>query len=222
MPYLATIFLLLATAGLAVAQTFSPLPGPVLEKELAFQQANECYIFFDNPSGDTLQLRWRQIEASVPAGWKTDLCDYGLCYTGIPANGTMNPVFDTVQAYLKLVVQPDTIPGSAWLHFRVFEKGHEDNKTEVYFSLFTPGTTSSGIPEGGEIRVFPNPASRFLCLENRGGAPQQVCLSDVSGRRVLMRSLTPGDPECLDLPELPGGTYYLQSGRQTQKILIQK
>ncbi len=152
-------FLLLLWANTIFAQSFQPLPAPLLEKEVAFEQANECYIFFDNPSGDTLQLRWRRFDVSAPEDWVIDLCDYGLCYAGIPANGTMNPVYDTIQPYLKLIVQPGTTAGAAWLHFRVFEKDHESNYVDVFFSLHTPGTTSANEPEKLNFSVFPNPAS---------------------------------------------------------------
>ncbi len=103
--------------GTGFAQTFQPLSGPLLVREVAFEQATECTIFFENLSGSPLQLRWRSGEVSMPDGWDIDLCDYGLCYVGIPASGVMNPISGSTQAYLKLIVQPDTVAGAGWLWF---------------------------------------------------------------------------------------------------------
>lgn len=209
-------------ANAVFAQTFHPLPGPVLTQEVAFEQANECYIFFENPSGDTLQLRWRSLEVSLPQDWIADLCDYGLCYTGIPPNGTMNPVFDTIQPYLKLVVQPGTVAGSAWVWFRVFEKDNDDNFVDVYFSLFTPGTTTSSEPEMRLLRVFPNPASTFLFVENKGDEAATARLLNTKGTVVWEQTLPAMSQSRVDVQAQPAGLYFLQTANQTQKILIQK
>jgi len=204
------------------AQTFQPLPGPVLEQEVAFQQANECYIFFDNLLGDTLQLRWRSFSVSKPEDWVIDLCDYGLCYTGIPPNGTMNAVYDTIQPYLKLIVQPGTTPGSAWLWFRVFEKDNESNALDVYFSLYTPGTTSANEPEALDIEVFPNPAFDILFVENKGLQSEWLEILSPTGRKIWRRPVSPGEQKMIEVNTWPAGLYYLARGSHFQKILIQK
>jgi len=219
----AFILLLLLAAKTGFTQSFFPVPGPVLEKEVAFNQANECYLFFNNPSGDSLQLRWRSLSADMPDGWAADLCDYGLCYVGIPPNGTMNVVFDTIQPYLKLIVQPGATPGSAWFWFRVFEKDNEDNYADVYFSLFTPGTT--GAPEPGEVslNVFPNPVSELLSVENKGTSEKQARLLDTAGRLVWKQSLPPGGRNTIETGMLPEGAYFLHAaGEKVQQIIKQR
>jgi len=213
---------LLLTVNVGSAQTFQPLPAPVLEQEVAFNQANECYIFFNNPSGDTLQLRWRSLETSLPDSWIVDLCDYGLCYSGIPQNGTMNPVFDTIQPYLKLIVQPGTNPGSAWIWFRVFEKDHDTNYVDVYFSLFTSGTTSTDEPQKLPLLVFPNPAFDYLFIENEGDTPQLARLLNSAGRFVWGQKIQPRGHAMIDVQAYTNGFYFLQYDQHVQKILIQK
>lgn len=215
-------FSLLLLVNIGTAQTFQPVPAPLLEQELAFNQANECYIFFNNPSGDTLQLRWRSLETSLPDGWIVDLCDYGLCYAGIPPNGTMNPVFDTIQPYLKLIVQPGATAGSAWLWFRVFEKDNDANYVDVYFSLYTNGTTSAKEPEKTPLLIYPNPAFDYLFLENEGGKPQLARLLNSSGRFVWGQKIQPKGHAMVDVQAYPDGIYFLQYEQQIQKILIQK
>ena len=223
MKILLPVFFILVSVNSGFSQTFLPVPAPVLEREIVFEQANECSIFFNNPSGDTLQLRWRSLAVDMPPDWVADLCDYGLCYVGIPPNGTMNPVFDTIQPYLKLIVQPGTSPGSGWLWFRVFEKDHEDNYTDVFFSLFTPGTTGISAPENTAPEAFPNPAADLLFVENKGTREKKTRLLSITGRQMWEQTILPGGHFTIETGAFPDGLYFLETaGNKTQKILIQK
>ncbi|MCC6462808.1 MAG: T9SS type A sorting domain-containing protein [Saprospiraceae bacterium] len=203
----------------ASGQTFVPMPGPLLQQEVEPGLANECYIFLDNPGGDSLRLRWKSVESSFPAGWTIDLCDYGACYTGIPASGTMNTVADTVQAYLKLIVQPNTSPGDAWLWFRVWEDGQATNFQDVFFSLYTPGTTGASAPGSSSLRVFPNPATEFLHLQNEDTQPLPAQLTDVLGRLRWSAILLPQQQVQIAVDTWPAGAYFLQTPGRTQRLL---
>lgn len=217
------LLLLLLTVNTAFTQSFLPVSGPVLEQQLAFNQANECYLFFDNLSGDTLQLRWRNLSPNFPEDWVVDLCDYGLCYAGIPPNGTMAPVYDTIQPYLKLIVQPGAVAGSGWLWFRVFEKDHEDNYVDVFFSLFTQGTTGIIEPGAADLEVYPNPASDLLFIDNKSDRNREFRLLDAAGHEWSNQSILPGGHSIIEVGLFPVGTYFLQSYRApTQKIILQR
>lgn len=210
--------LFMAAAPLASAQTFDPVPGALLQKEVAMELANECYIFFDNPGGDSLRLRWKRMENSSPADWIMDLCDFGLCYVGIPAGGLMNPATGNEQAYLKLIVQPGLTPGAAWLWFRVWEDGNPANFADVFFDLHTPGVTSSPEVFAKNIRVFPNPASGMLFLEHAEERSMPVWLTDATGRPVWTGEVAPGERRSIDLSPWPAGLYFLKTDRGTRLV----
>lgn len=206
----------------AVSQTFSPLPGPVQQQAVAFDLATECFIFFENPDGDTLRLRWKKIEVSHPENWTLDLCDFGLCYVGIPPSGLMNPATGDEQPYLKLIVQPGQTPGAAWLWFRVWADGDPANFADVFFDLYTPGTTSAPeAPAQGHIRVFPNPTSGPVLLENPQAHPASVQWFDVSGRLLWQHNLPAHAQQPVDLSAMPRGMYVLKSGAQVQRVVRQ-
>ena len=217
MRWLTIIFLF--GANLAIGQTFYPVPAPLLEKTVAPEQATECYIFFENPSGDTLRLRWKRVEASFPPAWTIDLCDYGSCYVGIPASGLMNPVRDTIRPYLKLIVQPGTTPGAGWLWFRVWEDGHPDNKTDVYFSLHTPGVTAASDAETPDVKAYPNPFADQLILENptQQGVPAQIYRSD--GVLIWQEALLPNNSSTISTTTWPRGLYALQIAGKTHFLI---
>lgn len=215
------LFLLLSLAQTMFAQTFFATPGPLLEQEIAPEQANECYIFFENPGGDTLQLRWKKIEASIPAGWAADLCDLGACYVGIPASGIMNPAADSVQPYLKLIVQPGSIPGDAWIWFRVSELGNPDNYADVYFSLYTPGVTGSPEIQAQATRLFPNPSPGPVTIENLSAKNLWLRVTDSAGRLIHAGKLASEGQQMLDLSYCSPGLYFVQINEKTYPLLRQ-
>lgn len=210
-------------AARATAQTFAPVEGQILRQEVHFGLANECFIHFKNNSGDSLRLKWRRLEVSKPDGWKIDLCDYGTCYVGIPTSGLMNTLHDTAEAYLKLIVLPGQTSGAAWLWFRVFENGHDDNFQDVFFDLHTPGTTSADNPvQTDGLQAFPNPVGEVLHLKNNLPESQFVRLFDSLGRLVFEKNIPSGSLETVPTGELPAGNYWLQTAGRARQIIIEK
>ena len=203
------------------AQSFHPTPAPLHTEEVAFNLANECYLHFQNPSGDSLLLRWRRLEVGMPEGWTVDLCDYGTCYIGIPPNGIMNIVYDTTQPYLKLVVQPGNHAGAAWFWFRVFELDNESNFQDVYFSLHTPGTTA--IPESPAqtpVRFYPNPVRDVLHIDHRQPFEAPARLLDMQGRPLWEGLLPANGTTAVPTQTLPKGVYCLQVGERGYKVVL--
>ena len=214
--------ILLFWSNLLFGQTFMANPDAVLTKELQFNQANECYIYFINPSGDSLHLRWRLVESNLPDNWVADLCDYGTCYNGIPSNGLMSPVYDTIQPYLKLIVQPGENAGACWIWFRAYENGNQANYADVFFNLHTTGTLQTGAPSSvSAIEAFPNPASEVLQLKNSAQTKIQAEIMNMSGARHWKGSIPPVSVVELPVSHWPAGTYLLLTGQKIEKIQIQ-
>ncbi len=216
------LFLCVCLVNISFAQTFNPIPGPVLVKEVQFDQANECYIYFNNPSGDSLRLRWRLVESNLPQAWDADLCDYGLCYIGIPSNGLMSTVYDTIQPYLKLIVQPGNAPGATWIWFRVNEEGNLANFVDVFFSLHTPGTLSTSTQNEPELQVYPNPVSEQLILENLQSGSILSRITNTDGRLVWQGVIPANSQDRIMVGDWPAGVYFLQHGNRVHKVIVNK
>lgn len=216
------IFIFCATCT-AQAQTFFPVNGPLHEQEVAFEQANLCYIHFDNPSGDSLRLRWRRLEMSTPPDWTASLCDYGHCYIGVPTTALMDYIYDDIQGELKLVINPKTSAGSAWFWFRVAEEGNPENFQDVYYSLYTSGTTAAhDVQENQAFQVFPNPASEFVMVKNASEKPATAWLSDQTGHILGSYDLQDKSMTIISLESVANGIYFLRTGHTVQKISVQK
>lgn len=213
------VFSILSSFSLA-AQTFSASPAPVLEKEIQFDQANECKIYFHNPSGDSLHLHWRQITNNLPANWTADLCDYGTCYNGIPGNALMNVVYDTIEAYLKLIVRPEQNDGACWIGFRVYEEGNPGNFVDVFFSLHTPGTVAATEPQHSPIEAFPNPVAETLSLRQLSPDAGPVFIFNALGKPFWHSDSPSEQPAEIDVKNWPAGWYTLRCGGQSKMILV--
>jgi len=220
MPVRLLLFCCVCWSNTLFSQTFHASPDPLLVREVQFEQANECFIYFDNPSGDSLRLRWRLIESNLPEGWDADICDYGLCYIGIPPNGLMSTVYDTIRPYIKLIVQPDTVPGATWIWFRVNEEGNTANFVDVFFSLHTPGTLHAKEPQASTLLAFPNPVSELLYIENKQANTVLARLLSPAGQTRWQGSIPPFSQQNITVNNWPPGVYILQTGAGIQKIIV--
>lgn len=219
-----SLFTLFVLAGIAIqlpAQSFFPLPGAVLEQEVLPNLANECYIHFeDNLNTDSLHVKWRLADALIPQGWDISLCDYGACYSDIPPGKTMLPAYDTIQPYLKLVVLPNAVAGSAWIWFRVSKVGNDTDFQDVYFEVHTPGFVSSSTPFlEQEIKIWPNPVSDILYVQQSsrtaanavgGGANLHPAAVYSSTGRVVWNGILNELSE-IDTKNWSSGIYILKS-----------
>ncbi|MFN4079369.1 MAG: hypothetical protein ACK4NS_00585 [Saprospiraceae bacterium] len=219
--FILSLFALFAPPYEISAQNFQPANGPVATCEVGFNEAVPCFIYFENLTMDTLRLRWRRIEVKKPESWIMDLCDYGACYVGIPANANMNPAPPQDKPYLKLVVQPGTEEGSAWVWFRALNRQNEAEYYDVYFSLHTPGFVATAAPQPGEWQAWPNPASGHLWISHPNAQVHLATLHSVEGRLVASVEVGPGTTAGMSLSGVPPGFYYLQMNGFFKKIIVQ-
>jgi hypothetical protein len=211
------IFTLFVLAGMAIqlpAQTFFPLLGAVLEQEVLPNLANECYIHFeDDVNTDSLHLKWRLADATIPQGWDISLCDYGTCYSNIPPGKTMLPAYDTIQPYLKLVVLPNAEAGAAWIWFRVSRVGDDTDFQDVYFEVHTPGFV--------RIKIWPNPVSDILYVQQNLGTrlntyPTTICAS--TGQIMWTGKLD--ELSEINIKNWSSGMYILKSPFFTKTFIV--
>ncbi|MCI4669839.1 MAG: T9SS type A sorting domain-containing protein [Bacteroidia bacterium] len=73
-----------------------------------------------------------------------------------------------------------------------------------------------------QFRVFPNPASKFLFLDQLSKSVESVSLFSLSGQKVLESEITEGSQEKrIELPLLEKGYYYIQlEGKGQYKAIL--
>lgn len=207
------LFAFLGAVHAVFSQGFSPINAPLTEREAPFDLVTEAYIFFDDFNEDTLHLRWALDFISIPDGWNIDLCDYGACYVGIPDAKDMWPAPGAEQPYLKLIVRPHQIPGSAWIVFRVAEVDYPEEETLVYFSLYTPGTVGVETIAPAPLRVFPNPAYHTVRIIPSPAIDDPIRIWDAQGR--LQWTGSSAQPFDLDISHWKSGRYTIIANGKT-------
>lgn len=87
-------------------------------------------------------------------------------------------------------------------------------------------TERAGLENNNGLRVYPNPASGFVTLENTSGEPVQTAeLANATGQTVFRAEADAISNGRLDLPQLPAGVYILRatSGSEvfTTKLMLE-
>src|SRR5690606_34387385 len=79
------------------------------------------------------------------------------------------------------------------------------------------GTVGSPLtPEGGTVRVYPNPASNEIKIQSEKHKIQNITLYDIAGKKVPLAGglervrRGQGDEITLDINSLPVGLYFIQ------------
>ena len=68
------------------------------------------------------------------------------------------------------------------------------------------------------LKVFPNPASSSVSIQNEHSGSLEWQLFDVSGKRLLHRALSAFSLQTIDLQMLPAGVYLLRATDERQQV----
>jgi hypothetical protein len=209
------------------AQHFSFQPDRLHEETVsAFEYSNHI-IFMENLTGGELILGWEKISVNFPDAWEADLCDYVGCYMGIPESGTMSPIFDTIQGFLKLTINPNNTSGTGTAVFRVFDNKHPEVTDTCTFVIHATELTSvAETSPNFQLNVYPNPASDYLYAGHTLSQSAVLSIVDVQGKIRHKCSLEGQRNSKISLRNYPAGLYLvvLTSNEEIierKKILIQ-
>jgi hypothetical protein len=124
------------------------------------------------------------------------------------ANINQNENDETVGFYVKVVSNPD---GSGPYIDEVLTNNTDQN-TITYKPCGTNGGTAIHNVNGEtlDFTLFPNPATNMLQLKTEDLKVSNVVITDISGRVVAKRTVTPNKEIKLDISALPKGMYFLK------------
>jgi aminopeptidase N len=95
------------------------------------------------------------------------------------------------------------------------------SKSSVTKEVISPSSDLSNV----QIRMYPNPVTHNLFIDNTGGTYESYSMSGVLGKVVLSGKLIPGI-NTLDMEQMPSGHYFLQLHRENrtfvEKVLVVK
>ncbi len=93
---------------------------------------------------------------------------------------------------------------------------------DVYFSLHTPGTSGTLTPSRADaLRVFPNPASDVVFLENIFDRKNtRARILNLSGAVVWEGDIAAGQTAQVSTGDWPRGIYFVEVGRVAKKVVL--
>ena len=182
-------------------------------------------VYQQNLTGSELILSWENLGFDFPWDWTVLTCDFGGCYSGIPAGSTMLPIYDTIKGFLKLTVNANGFPGTGTVTFKVWDFKYPDQCDTVSFAVHAGVFT--GMDDdllANRMQVYPNPATDRLTIENLIHQ-SSVKLVNHMGQVVLERKNNLSERLSLNVSEFSPGIYFLISedfsgNTQKKKLII--
>jgi hypothetical protein len=224
---LPSLLIILSALPAIQAQHFSFQPDRLHEATASAIEYSNHIIFIENLTGGELILGWEKISVDFPGAWDADLCDYVGCYLGIPDNGTMSPIYDTIQGFLKLTINPNNTPGTGIAVFRVFDNKHPEVTDTCTFIIHATELTSMAERDSKDIlRVYPIPADDYLFAGHSLNKSVTLTIYDAQGRTWHKDPSVGQRDSKINLRNYPAGLYLvvLSSNEEIierKKILIQ-
>lgn len=209
------------------AQQFVFLPEKDLDTTVSANSYSFHTISMENATNDELTLVWERVSMDLPADWSVDLCDYISCYYGIPEGGTMSPIEDTLQGFLRITLNPNGKPGTGSVVFRVYNTGNPEFADTCSFSIHaTQLTELNQASTGPSLIMYPVPASEILYLRNLPDEARVIEVYNLQGQRLLNESISNTRNTKLNVSELPIGIYQVlvtdnRKVLKNERILIQ-
>ena len=204
------------------AQTFTFEPGEIVTEYVELESYKNIQVNMEHPDFDDITFGWVTIENNMLNKWEYSSCDNGGCYSLIPDSATVGPLADTVPGYIRLTVNPRDQLGTSTVVVYVYNVKYPDDGKMMTFEIIATEVTSIADVEAPQVHIYPNPATRFLTLENTSLKASNVELTDLTGKTVYRDFISPGQSRSISLVTYPKGIYFVRFGEnQSRKLIIQ-
>ena len=174
--------ILLSFFSLLQAQNFTFEPASSIAKTISISDISDINInIIRAETVDTLWLEYELISNSLPEEWYAGYCDNHGCWGSLPENGYMSPMYEDLNSYIKLSINPEGLDGSGIVEYYIYEIGHYEEGMLMTFIVDTPGFVGvNGIQEN-HTSFHPNPFSNQLTINSNQNIIE-VNVFDIMGR----------------------------------------
>ncbi len=166
-----------------------------------------------NLAADPIDLRWLLVVEEAPVDWKFKICDNTQCY-GTNVTSNVDPVLG-INIPVTLATNDTTL-----LEFHILPKGVAGNvKAKIHltpadnfdniiatadYDVTVEGITSVSEAEKAAVKLYPNPTSDYLTL-NENSVVEQLIVYNIIGKPV--RSFSAENGRQYNISDLPNGLY---------------
>lgn len=186
-------------------------------------------FYFKNITSDTIQLKWKVTQRTIPASWDYSMCDYATCRDMFSDSieYTMYEAEPDFKSYLLFHILPK-YEGTATLKIYVYDQNYPLQGETV--SWIINGVYTSGVNDiNAALRfsMFPNPTSDYVTIkgENTSIKDARISLHNIIGEE-LTHVKSESNQLKIDLSPYKSGIYFLEirtaQGITTKKITVNK
>lgn len=215
-------FLIILAPLLNIAQEYTIYPSSSVNINLALDNYDGTQISFKNNTPLDLLLEWELLENNLNNQWDYSLCDYGSCYAGIPAGGSMKPIAAGDSGFLKMNLTPLFYEGSGYVKFIVYAVGSTNAPDTITFNYETLSTSlNKNFSKSSNINIFPNPASEVIHIDNIKEA-STVQLSGITGKIIYQANAFSNRKATIPISHLTRGLYFITFKEANGKTVTRK
>lgn len=211
-----------ATVNLS-AQNFHFEPSNFLEKIIVSNDMTDLTIdIIRNQSIDTLYLEYELITNTCPSEWYTAYCDNHGCWGSLPDTGYMSPLYEDLNSYIRLSINPEGYQGSGLVEYYVYEKGQYEEGLLMSFMISTPDFVGIESLEDESLDFYPNPFSHQLNISKTTGI-SEINVFDITGKLIHSLSNKSISSGLIQTENWNKGLYFVEvidefGKKQTRKL----
>lgn len=210
--------LIVSVCGVLSAQSLTIDPIIIEETfvvDLGIYQDLEMHTMVTNNSDEDMELKWVRTEINAPDAWMTQVCDNNTCYSAVvssnidPDLNLEAPVLLGAGESFELIfhIIPSGTAGLGEFEVSFAPVNDPDNiLATATFNGTIDGLTNTIEVSPSEIRLYPNPTSDFIQLNDRGLVDQLV-IYDVLGNKV--RTFEAKEGKQYRIADLASGLYLI-------------
>ncbi|MBK7668452.1 MAG: T9SS type A sorting domain-containing protein [Sphingobacteriaceae bacterium] len=221
--------ILFIVLGLAFcnAQTLTYTPGKTYSLNLALGDAATVPIQFEHNEPKKINLTYTNVSYSFPAGWEIGVCDTYNCMAGVnPGNWELDslPPGSVNAFYIQLSVDPKNIIGAGFLKVYLWQNDQPNNGDTLIWRVNAQAVGVEEISSNSTIKLFPNPVTDVLIIDNSFQENTPVSLTDALGRKVMTTILS-NNSNSINLSSIEKGVYTLiieSKGKQFYKRIVKE
>jgi hypothetical protein len=221
---IAAFFAITFTSTLS-AQSFTFQPGEVVTEYVELESYKNIQVDIVHPDLNDVTFGWVTVENNILDKWEYTSCDNGGCYALLPDSALVGPLADTVPGYIRLTVNPRDQAGTSTAIIYVYNVKYPDDGQLVTLEVIASGYTAIGEIENEAIRVFPNPVSEYITLDNTSLFGSDFELVDLTGKAVVKDFIGASQSKTYNLSSYARGVYFIRfqndAELKSKKIILQ-
>jgi hypothetical protein len=228
--YYAVFIVLILTGSSLKAQDFVYYPSQHLVSSISDTALDVFQIDITTPSPEAITYKWDLISNTFPTEWECTLCDYQLCYFGIPNTSTMTPIslsdaMSGTIGYINISINTGSTYATGEVVIYVYDLLDINRGDTISFTISNINTTGVIEEENfTEAYIYPNPARNNVIISNPDDSPMTLTVYSALGLQIIAQELFPKETVNLKVDHLSRGLYYVSmtnsTGDQKTKRLV--